>query len=63
MYFEKRYEIETELSQQKVTGKLNVFYHLVSQEAHSFRTFSKLLKALQYETALSWTCGVYIFEM
>ena len=33
--------------------QLNVFDHLVSQKVRSFRTFSKLLEALQYETALS----------
>ena len=36
----------------------NVFDHLVSQKVRSFRTLSKLLEALQYETALSLTCGV-----
>ena len=44
--------------------QLNVFDHLVSQKVHSFRTLSKLLEAqLQYGTALSYTCGVQIFEL
>ena len=29
----------------------NVFDHLIGQKVRSFRTFSKLLEALQYETA------------
>ena len=33
--------------------QLNVFDHMISQKVRSFRTFSKLLEALQYETALS----------
>ena len=41
--------------------KVNVFDHLVSQKVRSFRTFSKLLEVLQYETALSKICGVYIY--
>ena len=32
--------------------QLNVFDYLMSQKVRSFRTFSKLLKALQYETEL-----------
>ena len=43
--------------------QLNAFYHLISQKVRSFRTFSKLLEALQYETALSKTWGVYIFDL
>ena len=41
--------------------QLNVFDHPNSQKVRAFRTFSKLLEALQYEAALSWTCGVYIY--
>ena len=33
--------------------QLNVFDHLISQKVRSFRTFSKLLEALQCETALN----------
>ena len=45
-----------ELKQNIHSGRLqaiNVFDHLISQTVRSFRTFSKLLEALQYETALS----------
>ena len=31
----------------------NGFGHLISKKVRSFRTFSKLLEALQYETAFS----------
>ena len=34
-------------------GQLDASYHLISQKVRSFRTFSKLLEALQYETELS----------
>ena len=33
-------------------GQLNAFDHLINQKVRPFRTFSKLLEALQYETAL-----------
>ena len=32
----------------------------ISQNARSFRIFSELLETLQYETALSYTCGVHL---
>ena len=48
----KRNEIETELSPWKVTGNLMFLIDLISQNAHSFKTFSNLLEALQYEIAL-----------
>ena len=31
--------------------QLNVFDHLISQKVNAFRTFSKLLEALRYESA------------
>ena len=34
-----------------INNQCNVFDHLIYQKARSFRTFSKLLLALQYETA------------
>ena len=34
-------------------GQLDAFDNLISQKVRSFRTFSNLLEALQYETALS----------
>ena len=43
--------------------QVTFFDDLISRKVRSFRTFSKLLEALQYETALSKTCGVRIFEL
>ena len=41
----------------------NISDHLISQKVRSFGTFSKLLETLQFETALSYTCGVHIFKL
>ena len=37
----------------QLNRQLNVFDHLIGQKVRSFRTFSKSLEALQYETGLS----------